>query len=455
MVRAAGIGWQLARLWPGGRARERQIKRQGGHARKCPLCGVKPRRLPRNADGSLSRSRTTDAQKPAAGVMTAAQLAEHTALRRGAVTGKLPGGLASAARWPRTRGRPACRAACQCPGCAGQQPSPARGRGSDRQAKRRARPSHGGTPIMTGSFDPPADHRARPLTEQEQAGVQVVGTAVGVLGLVGFANSFAAVQRAAWPAFGPLAPTVPLGIDLGIAIFAALDIVLARLDMRPRWVRFIPWSLTAATVYLNVAGQATWFGRVAHAVLPALWVAAVEAATHVARVRAGLAAGTRMDRIRPARWLLAPVRTVLLWRRMVLWEIRSCPEALRRERHRLLTLTSLQEAHGVLAWRWRAPRRTRALYKLGELAPAGQLPAPSAMGTCLDTTPGTVADTPAASRQARRTQRPDTATKVAGLRDRYPDMSAADIAKRLGVSHRTVRRHLARAETAPESTIAA
>jgi predicted GIY-YIG superfamily endonuclease len=90
VVREAGIGWQLARLWPGGRARERQIKRQGGHARKCPLCGVKPQCLPRNADGSLSRSRTTDTQKAAAGVMTAAQLAAHTALRRGAVTGKLP-----------------------------------------------------------------------------------------------------------------------------------------------------------------------------------------------------------------------------------------------------------------------------------------------------------------------------------------------------------------------------
>ncbi len=88
VVKAAGIGWQLARLWPGSRARERQIKRQGGHARQCPLCGVTPRRLPVNADGSISRSRTTDAQKLAAGVMTAAQLAEHTALRHGAVTGK-------------------------------------------------------------------------------------------------------------------------------------------------------------------------------------------------------------------------------------------------------------------------------------------------------------------------------------------------------------------------------
>jgi predicted GIY-YIG superfamily endonuclease len=90
VVRAAGIGWQLARMWPGGRARERQIKRQGGHARHCPLCGVTPRRLPVNGDGSLSRSRTTDAQELTAGVMTAAQLTEHTALRHGAVSGKLP-----------------------------------------------------------------------------------------------------------------------------------------------------------------------------------------------------------------------------------------------------------------------------------------------------------------------------------------------------------------------------
>jgi hypothetical protein len=90
VVHEAGIGWELARMWPGGPARERQIKAQGGHSRQCPLCGVTPRQLPRNRDGSLSRRLTTDAQKFAAGVMTAAQMAEHTALRRGLVTGKLP-----------------------------------------------------------------------------------------------------------------------------------------------------------------------------------------------------------------------------------------------------------------------------------------------------------------------------------------------------------------------------
>lgn len=42
-ARAAGITWQVARTWQGGRARERQLKRQGGASRRCPLCGVRPR----------------------------------------------------------------------------------------------------------------------------------------------------------------------------------------------------------------------------------------------------------------------------------------------------------------------------------------------------------------------------------------------------------------------------
>lgn len=41
-VASAGISWRLARTWPGTRARERQIKRQGGLSRSCPLCGVQP-----------------------------------------------------------------------------------------------------------------------------------------------------------------------------------------------------------------------------------------------------------------------------------------------------------------------------------------------------------------------------------------------------------------------------
>jgi hypothetical protein len=32
------IGWQLARIWTGTRARKRSLKRSGGAARRCPVC---------------------------------------------------------------------------------------------------------------------------------------------------------------------------------------------------------------------------------------------------------------------------------------------------------------------------------------------------------------------------------------------------------------------------------
>lgn len=92
VITRAGIGWQVARIWwPGNRTLERRLKVQGGASRRCPLCGVVPRPgpLPRTIDGRVSRILTTDLQKDAAGLMTAEQLAKHSGLRYGAVTGKL------------------------------------------------------------------------------------------------------------------------------------------------------------------------------------------------------------------------------------------------------------------------------------------------------------------------------------------------------------------------------
>jgi hypothetical protein len=302
--------------------------------------------------------------------------------------------------------------------------------------------------------------RARPLTRGERRAVSVTGALAAVLGLIGFANSFRAVADAARASFGEVAVTVPIGVDLGIAVFSALDIVLARLDLRPRWVRLVPWSLTAATVYLNVTGQHTGFARVAHAVFPALWVIAVEVAAHVVRIRAGLAAGTAMDSIRPSRWLLAPVPTARLMRRMVLWEIRSYPDALRRERDRLLALTELQDTYGRIAWRWRAPRRTRALYRLGELAPASAqppscpwprpapiLPAPTRRAPGGAPAPGrTRTRRPAAPRTPNRTRTPGQAITSEAAEVHF----AADLAEGRVPSARRIKAdlHLGQARAA-------
>lgn len=43
VLKEAGIGWKLAKSWPGTRELERRIKRQGGAARCCPACVAAPR----------------------------------------------------------------------------------------------------------------------------------------------------------------------------------------------------------------------------------------------------------------------------------------------------------------------------------------------------------------------------------------------------------------------------
>lgn len=195
-----------------------------------------------------------------------------------------------------------------------------------------------------------------------RAAVAVFG-AVLALGVVGFMLSFQRVAAAARPSFGRLAPLVPLGVDLGILVFSAVGLLLAYLDMPARWVRLVPTALTGVTVWLNVDGEPTWFGRVAHATLPSLWIVAVGIAEHVIKIRLALDTGRRMDQVRLARWMLAPRSTLLMWRRMVLWEELDYARALDRERQRLEFGARLRDRFGW-RWRWRAPRLVRVLYRL-------------------------------------------------------------------------------------------
>jgi hypothetical protein len=78
--------------------------------------------------------------------------------------------------------------------------------------------------------------------------------------------------------------------------------------------------------------------------------------------------------------------------------------------------------------------------------------ADTALDTVTDTPTPEQADSVPASertppRTPRRPTRPPTADAVARLRARHPDMPTADIARRLGVTDRTVRRHLNRPAT--------
>lgn len=203
-------------------------------------------------------------------------------------------------------------------------------------------------------------------------GEKALAALVAVLGLIGFGLSFENVASALEPSFGRLSPAVPIGIDVGIAAFTWTDLAMARRNMRTRWLRLVPWGLVGVTVFLNVAREPDLYGKVAHGVMPLLFVVLVEVGAHVIRVLADLAGEGqhRMDRVRVSRWLLAPWSTLRLWRRMVLWETRSYPKALEMEQARLLALCDLQDNNGgPIRWRWRAPRRERVLYRLGQLTP--------------------------------------------------------------------------------------
>jgi predicted GIY-YIG superfamily endonuclease len=122
VITQAGIGFRLARTWPGvTRARERQLKRQGGASRYCPICqdqrkarGI-PRRPTPSRTGPAARAgdRTTGRQpagppeRPGAGAVptrgtTPGRVAAFLALNPGFAR---PVRASVAGQWGRARGR--------------------------------------------------------------------------------------------------------------------------------------------------------------------------------------------------------------------------------------------------------------------------------------------------------------------------------------------------------------
>lgn len=223
--------------------------------------------------------------------------------------------------------------------------------------------------LTTRAAAPPA------LSSREKTMLGVVIPAGGGVGGLGLASSFDSVSKAAgrWGFTEPW--MLPVGIDLAIPVFTAANLLLIRLGMPLAWVRFVPWGLTLVTCWLNVAAGTSASAKIAHGSMPLLWVVLGEIAAHVYAVRIGVATGARMERIRYSRWLFSPFTTLLLWRRMVLWETTDYREALALEKQRLMVRAELREAYGR-SWRRSAPRRDLVLLKLGELAPEGVLPPP-------------------------------------------------------------------------------
>lgn len=201
----------------------------------------------------------------------------------------------------------------------------------------------------------PAGDRPHLTTLQRRL---IIAVAIGVAAIaaIGFVGSYAAVRRLAEAKhFGAFAMVFPIGIDAGILVLLALDLLLTWLRMPLAVVRHTAWLLTAATIAFNAA--AAWpdpVGTGMHAVIPILFVVAVEAARHAIGRTAAITAGRHMDSVRMVRWLLDPISTFRLWRRMKLWELRSYDDVIRLEQSRLIERARLRARYGR-RWRSKAP----------------------------------------------------------------------------------------------------
>ncbi|MCJ1679223.1 DUF2637 domain-containing protein [Streptomyces sp. APSN-46.1] len=220
---------------------------------------------------------------------------------------------------------------------------------------------------------------AMQLTRTHRILIGVVVAGAVVIAGIGFAGSYSAVRALALQkGFGSFSLVFPIGIDAGICVLLALDLLLTWIRIPFPLLRQTAWLLTIATIAFN--GAAAWpdpLGVGMHAVIPILFVVTVEAARHAVGRIADITADRHMEGVRITRWLLSPVPTFKLWRRMKLWELRSYEQAVGMEQDRLIYQARLQARYGR-AWRRKAPvealmplRLARIGVPLSQTAPEG------------------------------------------------------------------------------------
>ncbi|GHB67940.1 hypothetical protein GCM10010377_68570 [Streptomyces viridiviolaceus] len=189
----------------------------------------------------------------------------------------------------------------------------------------------------TGTEDSPAK-----LTGSQKWTAGAIVIAALALAGIGLYLSFEHVAQFAFKElrFGSLGKgqLFAVGVDVGIMVMIAVDLLMAWLKRPISWIRYPVWLLTAATVVLNAASGAPegawklldYVAAGAHGVVPVLFIMVVELGrTSIDRVVRPDQA--ERDSIPWLRWILAPVATARIFRRMRLWGVTSYPEMIRRD----------------------------------------------------------------------------------------------------------------------------
>jgi hypothetical protein len=284
--------------------------------------------------------------------------------------------------------------------------------------------------------DQEAERRGHPIralgdSTGERTAVCLIGAAMLTLALIGMYVSFQTVYEYVRPWFRDTAWAVPVAIDVAILVFSAADLLLSYWRMAKPSMRMIPWAFTGATIWLNWQAGGPIPIRIAHAAMPALWVLFCEYARHVLAARVGLVTGGRMERVRRSRWLLAPLSTARLRRRMILWEITSYRRALELEAERRAEIARLEMEYGR-GWRRRAPAPDRLALKLSAVAPAELLPSLTAAVAPAAAVPAAAVAPVAAVAPAAPAPAPVVARPPSEAETTQPDLDLRSLEPKLG-----------------------
>ncbi|MFH8558916.1 DUF2637 domain-containing protein [Streptomyces celluloflavus] len=205
-------------------------------------------------------------------------------------------------------------------------------------------------PDTTPEQDQPAQPRTYAQWEMWLAAIGVVlGSGVAGLGLY---SSFDALQHKAarsaaeggW-GWGGDAWMLPVGVDVSILAFGIVNLLLIRAHRPLAWVKWVPRAGTAVTVYLNWQTGATLPSQLGHAALASLWVVFSEIAAHLYAAHLGLLEDKKGKKVPWDRWILAPLSTPRVSRRMRLWAM-AYDAALEQDKQLRIYRERLRQEHG-------------------------------------------------------------------------------------------------------------
>lgn len=221
-------------------------------------------------------------------------------------------------------------------------------------------PASAGPVVPDDSTSPEPEPETEPLGGWKKLALGV--TVVLAIGLFAYAaaGSYTSVGQLAAHHKVPLPSLVPLGIDGSLILALLADIILTWIGHPIWWLRASARGFVAGSVAANAA--AGWPDLVAvflHCFPPIIIMLVTEAGRvpllrkHAAQKRER-AKKAGHDGIPWERWAAAPISTVVMWRRMALWGVKSYETAVAAEITRRRAIVQLRVHYGR-RWRSKAP----------------------------------------------------------------------------------------------------